>query len=74
MKKTRLLALAAALCASVATPAFAQPGYGQPDRPAYGQPDRPAYGQPDSFGAYGQFNRPGFDRIGSVDFSIRPDH
>ena len=66
MKKTRLLALAAALCASVATPAFAQPGYGQPDRPAYGQPD--------GFGAYGQFYRPGFDRIGSVDFSIRPDH
>jgi hypothetical protein len=66
MKKTRLLALAAALCASVATPANALPGYGQPDRPAYGQPD--------AFGAYGQFNRPGFDRIGSVDFSIRPDH
>lgn len=66
MKQTRLLALAAALCASVAMPAFAQPGYGQPDRPVYGQPDRP--------GAFVPYDRPGFDRIGSVDFSIRPDH
>jgi hypothetical protein len=48
MNKTRLLALAAALCAGVAVPAIAQP-------------------------AYGPFDRPGFDRIGSVDFSFRPD-
>src|SRR5919109_4329094 len=47
MKKTRLLALAAALCAGAAVPAIAQP--------------------------YGPFYRPGFDRIGSVDFSFRPD-
>jgi hypothetical protein len=50
MKKTRLLALAAALCTSVALPASAQPGY--------------------------DYNRPGsgpWDRIGSVDFSFRPD-
>jgi hypothetical protein len=49
MKKTRLLALAAALCAGAAMPAVAQP-------------------------AYGPFDRPGWDRIGSVDFSFRPDH
>jgi hypothetical protein len=48
MTKTRLLALAATLCAGVAVPALAQP-------------------------AYGPFDRPGFDRIGSVDFSFRPD-
>jgi hypothetical protein len=48
MKKTRLLALAAALCAGVALPASAQPGY--------------------------DYGRPGWDRIGSVDFSFRPDH
>jgi hypothetical protein len=48
MTKTRLLALAATLCAGVAVPAIAQP-------------------------AYGPFDRPGFDRIGSVDFSFRPD-
>ena len=56
MKKTRLLPLAAALCAGVAMPAFAQPGYAPSDR----------------FG--GPFDRPGFERIGSVDFSFRPDH
>src|SRR5215510_14434733 len=55
MKKTRLLALAAALCAGVAIPAAAQP-----------------YGPADRF--TGPFDRPGFDRIGSVDFSSRPDH
>jgi hypothetical protein len=48
MKKTRVLALAAALCAGVAVPAIAQP-------------------------AYGPLDRPGFDRIGSVDFSFRRD-
>lgn len=56
MNRTRLLALAAALCAGVAMPAVAQPGYGPNDR-AYGY-DRPG----------------GWDRIGSVDFSFRPDH
>jgi hypothetical protein len=55
MKKTRLVALAAALCAGVALPAIAQPGYG-PDRNG---PDR---GGPR-----------GWDRIGSVEFSARPD-
>jgi len=44
MKKTRLVALAAALCAGVAMPALAQRGPGP------------------------------WDRIGSVDFSFRPDH
>jgi hypothetical protein len=54
MNKTRLLALAAALCAGVALPASAQPGpYGQPGY------DRPGSGP--------------WDRIGSVDFSFRPD-
>ena len=48
MTKTRVLALAAALCAGAAIPALAQP-------------------------AYGPFDRPGFDHIGSVDFSFRPD-
>ena len=48
MRKTRLLALAAALCAGATMPAIAQP-------------------------AYGPFDRPGWDRIGSVDFSFRPD-
>ena len=48
MKKTRVLALAGALCAGVAVPAIAQP-------------------------AYGPLDRPGFDRIGSVDFSFRAD-
>jgi hypothetical protein len=57
MKKTRLLALAAALCAGVALPASAQPAYGPNDR---------AFGN--------EYNRPGWDRIGSVDFSFRPDH
>lgn len=47
MKKTRLVALAAVLCAGVALPASAQPGYGP--------------------------NRPGWDRIGSVDFSFSRD-
>src|SRR5215208_5087698 len=64
MKKTRLVALAATLCAGVAMPASAQPAYSQYDRnPAYGrQYDRNA-------------NGPGpWDRLGSVDFSIRPDH
>ena len=52
MNKTRLLALAAALCAGVALPASAQPAYG------HNAPwDRPG----------------GWDRIGSVDFSFRPD-
>jgi hypothetical protein len=49
MKKTRLLAIAAALCASTALPASAQPAYAPWDRPG------------------------GWDRIGSVDFSFRPD-
>jgi hypothetical protein len=48
MKKTRVLALAAALCAGAAMPAIAQP--------------------------FGPIDRPGFDRIGSVDFSFRSDH
>ena len=48
MNKTRLMALAAALCAGVAMPAFAQTAYGPV--------------------------RPGWDHIGSVDFSFRPDH
>jgi hypothetical protein len=48
MTKTRVLALAAALCAGAAVPALAQP-------------------------AYGPLDRPGFDHIGSVDFSFRPD-
>ena len=52
MNKTRLLALAAALCASTALPASAQPAYG-PNGPW----DRPG----------------GWDRIGSVTFSFRPD-
>lgn len=51
MRKTRLLALAAALCAGVTMPASAQP-----------------------YESYGGFNQPGWDRIGSVDFSFRPDH
>jgi hypothetical protein len=50
MKKTRLLALTALLCASAALPASAQPAYAPWDRPG------------------------GWDRIGSVDFSFRPDH
>ncbi len=66
MNKTRLVALTAALCAGVALSASAQPGYG-PDRPGYGQ-NQPEYG-PDRFGP----NRPGWDRIGSVDFSFRRD-
>jgi hypothetical protein len=61
MKKTRLLALAAALCAGVAMPAYAQPGYG---------PN--TYGPNDRYGTYDR--QPGWDRIGSVDFSFRPDH
>jgi hypothetical protein len=52
MKKTRLLALTALLCAGAALPASAQPGYG-PNGPW----DRPG----------------GWDRIGSVTFSFRPD-
>ena len=52
MKKTRLLALTALLCAGAALPASAQPGYG-PNAPW----DRPG----------------GWDRIGSVTFSFRPD-
>src|SRR5262245_19444859 len=52
MNKTRLLALAAALCAGVAMPAIAQP-----------------YGP-----ARDNFARDNWDRIGSVDFSPRPDH
>src|SRR5215208_3198142 len=74
MKKTRLVALAATLCAGVAMPASAQPAYSQYDRnPAYGgQYDRnPAYGRQYDRNA----NGPGpWDRLGSVDFSIRPDH
>ena len=58
MKKTRLLALLAALCAGAAMPAIAQPGYGSA---------QPGY---DSYGSI----RPGWDRVGSVDFSFRPDH
>jgi len=54
MRKTRLLALTAVLCAGVALPASAQPG--SYNRPAPN--DRPG----------------GWDRIGSVDFSVRPDH
>jgi hypothetical protein len=57
MNKTRLVALTAALCAGVVLSASAQPGYG---------PDRNG---PDRNGP----NRPGWDRIGSVDFSFRPD-
>jgi hypothetical protein len=53
MKTTRLLALAAALCAGAAIPAIGQPFGAQP---------------------YGPIDRPGFDRIGSVDFSFRSDH
>jgi len=64
MRKTRLLALAAALCAGVALPASAQPA-GQYDR-GY---DRPGYGNDSQ--AY-RYDR-GWDRIGSVDFSIRPE-
>jgi hypothetical protein len=58
MKKTRLLALLAALCAGAAMPAIAQPGYGSA---------QPGY---DSYASI----RPGWDRVGSVDFSFRPDH
>ena len=50
MKKTRLLALTALLCAGAALPASAQPAYAPWDRPG------------------------GWDRIGSVDFTFRPDH
>jgi hypothetical protein len=50
MKKTRLLALTALLCAGAALPASAQPANAPWDRPG------------------------GWDRIGSVDFSFRPDH
>ena len=67
MKKTRLLALAAALCAGVALPASAQPSY----QPGYGPNDR-SYGPSDR--SYDRDIRPGWDRIGSVDFSYRPDH
>jgi hypothetical protein len=61
MKKTRLMALAATLCAGVAMPASAQPAYSQYDR-------NPAYG-----GQYDPNTGP-WDRLGSVDFSVRPDH
>jgi len=64
MRKTRLLALAAALCAGVALPASAQPA-GQYDR-GY---DRPGYG---NYSQAYRYDR-GWDRIGSVDFSIRPE-
>jgi hypothetical protein len=49
MKKTRLLALTALLCAGAALPASAQPANAPWDRPG------------------------GWDRIGSVDFTFRPD-
>src|SRR5687768_13544881 len=69
MRKTRLLALAAALSAGVVLPASAQPA-GQYDR-GY---DRPGYGPaPGSTPAPGYTSDRGWDRIGSVDFALRPE-